>query len=240
MVARGGRARRQYFASRRSGKRLFSGQNLPVMMHSRLFARTISLALCVALSACVNQKVSPATRAAVRTASVVNPPKGAEPGFYGDQTGSAVMVGGMAFGLIGSLVASGIAASNRTAGLQRWESVNSSKRSLVLARVRENTAREFGRAAGIRFSDSGVPDAKLVFSQISYGVQHTGDQRFAAAILAQVQLKRSADKTVWRGMATGLSTTSRTLEEFQRDPRAFDAALEEAAAKLARELASHY
>ncbi len=213
---------------------------MTVMMHSRLFARTISLILCVALGACVNRKVSPATRAAIRTASMVNPPNGAEAKFYGDQTNATTAAVGSAFGLIGGLVAAGVMASNTKAGLQRWESVAASKRSLVLARVREHTAREFGRAAGIRFADSGVPNAKLVFVRIEYGVQHNGDQRFAAAISSEVQIKRPADKSVWRGVAIGLSTTSRTLEEFQRDPRAFELALDEAAGKLAQELASHY
>ncbi len=201
-------------------------------------SRLVALALCASLVACANPaKISPQNRAAIKQVQLTNPPKGVQGNAYLDNTSAGALAAGAQFGLVGALVGGSIAVANANAGVKRWKGITGGREGRVLQAFRDNLQREFARAGKFKF---GVPaDAELAITGLTYGVAHAGKQKFNVVVQGGLQMKRGG-KAVWTKFDTGTSSAPLSQEEFQANPKAFGAALEEAVQSLSQKLAGAY
>lgn len=202
-------------------------------------SRLLVVILCLGLAGC-GGRISAENRAALRKVQLVTPPSGATAAIYSDRTSTGAAMAGSAFGLVGGLIAAGVVAKNSEAGLKRWSPVLAGKDAEVLARIRSEVEKRFSASAGIRFAEAGPQDGKLVFKNLSYGIIQSGGQDFVVSITSSVEMQKASGEAVWQCFGNGISTTKRTLEQYQQEPAAFPTALNEAVAAFAQNLVERY
>lgn len=204
-------------------------------------SRLLLLLLCAALGACASPtKISAKNRAAIQTVQIVNPSLGARANVYNDSTSIAAVEAATWIGPIATIIATKSVEGHIESGVKRWAVVTKGQEARVLQLVRQSLEKQFVQAGKLRFSDQGPTDARLQFKSLVYGVSHAGNQRFQVTVEALIVMLKDGQE-VWKPIFfTATSSSSNTLEEYQRSPQAYAAGLDEAAQKLARSIVAAY
>jgi hypothetical protein len=139
---------------------------------------------------------------------------------------------GLGFGVVGGLAG----AANMAAGESRFSPVTEPHRAALSAIVTAKMNNALQRAG----KKAGTPDATLAVKGLSFGVTHTGHQRFAAVVAGAFKLTLPNGETVLEPVLSATSDQRFARTEAQADPRIYRSALEEVAEKLADQFVSRF
>jgi hypothetical protein len=139
---------------------------------------------------------------------------------------------GLGFGVLGGLAG----AANMVAGESRFSPVTEPHRSAVSGILTAKINSALARAG----KKSGTPNANLTVRNLRFGVAHSGNQRFVAAVSGQFKVTLANGEVALEPILSATSDQTFARAEAQANQRIYRSALEEAAEKIAEQLASRF
>jgi len=152
-------------------------------------------------------------------------------------TGAAAV--GVNFGLIGGLVAAGVAAVEEGKGRRQLDAAVKQS-GFDPGAVFSRQFREEVEAQNLFDTKAATPAARFELEVTSWGFGAAGADRVAGKVMARAKLMDAAGKEVWSRFTAAISATSGTIVEFQADPRLFARSMEDASRLAARKLTGEW
>jgi hypothetical protein len=155
--------------------------------------------------------------------------------FYQNATGKRARGVGEKFGLIGALVGGAVGADSESKGFKRFDQTAGREKVEIKSIVRGRFITTLQQSHMTALNGTN-PEATFHLQVVGYGIAPVNGEELGGMIRVKAVLIARNGQTVWHRMETGTSSTTATLESYEKNPRLWPRVINEAAEKVARQL----
>lgn len=200
------------------------------------FLGSVTVALCLALSGCANDKKI------VHTARMSDRSQRPAMTLHKDQGSSGAVLYGSAFmfGMPGLLISASAMGRAHARDLREWKTALGEQDEFFLKTLNQRVQAALERSGKLTFPKSAPVTMDIRFREASYGLRHRGKKQFSVVAEVQVVFAKGKDDEFYEFGEELESKTRATIPEFHQNPALFQRAVTEIADKLGSLIAEDY
>jgi hypothetical protein len=187
------------------------------------------------LIGCATKPLSSVDRTKYRAVAVSPAVKTPDKYFYQNMTGKRARGIGGNFGLVGALVGGAVGADSESKALRRFDAA-AGRQKIDIGNVVRSRFVATLKSARMFEVTPGNGDAAFHLEIEAYGLGPVNGEQLGGIIHAKATLIGRDGKTIWERNEVGTSSTSGSLEDFERNHKLWPLVLHEAAEKVSRQL----